>query len=140
MEAMRRQQEAFEELQSNDDSSDDDEGDYAECPICKESLEDKETMTCHPTLDIPHTFCKECLKKHLQEKGENECPLCRKRCLSDTMYNATYRRRGRTYGYRPLTEEQIQQINRDNRDFFREALREITTLTEEEILTIAGQG
>ncbi|KAJ8372932.1 hypothetical protein AAFF_G00275820 [Aldrovandia affinis] len=42
------------------------------CPVCKEIFTDPVVLECS------HSLCKACLQKYWEQKGSQECPVCRK--------------------------------------------------------------
>ncbi|XP_035277469.1 uncharacterized protein LOC118229544 [Anguilla anguilla] len=43
------------------------------CPVCSEIFRDPVLLICS------HSFCKACLQQYWEQKGSQECPVCRKR-------------------------------------------------------------
>ncbi|KAJ8289827.1 hypothetical protein GJAV_G00005780 [Gymnothorax javanicus] len=44
------------------------------CPICRDLFQDPVLLSCS------HSFCRRCLARSWEQKGVQECPVCRKRC------------------------------------------------------------
>ncbi|XP_035276330.1 tripartite motif-containing protein 35-like isoform X2 [Anguilla anguilla] len=47
------------------------------CPVCSEIFRDPVLLNCC------HSFCKACLQQHWEQKGSQECPVCRRRSSMD---------------------------------------------------------
>ncbi|XP_064176422.1 E3 ubiquitin-protein ligase TRIM35-like [Anguilla rostrata] len=47
------------------------------CPVCSEIFRDPVVLRCS------HSFCKACLQQHWEQKGSQECPVCRRRSSMD---------------------------------------------------------
>ncbi|KAJ8275482.1 hypothetical protein COCON_G00072340 [Conger conger] len=47
------------------------------CPVCSEIFRDPVVLSCS------HSFCKVCLQQYWDEKGSQECPVCRRRSFED---------------------------------------------------------
>ncbi|XP_035276337.1 tripartite motif-containing protein 35-like [Anguilla anguilla] len=43
------------------------------CPVCSEIFRDPVVLSCS------HSFCKACLQQYWEQKGSQECPICRRR-------------------------------------------------------------
>ncbi|KAJ8281418.1 hypothetical protein GJAV_G00067440 [Gymnothorax javanicus] len=43
------------------------------CPVCCEIFRDPVVLSCS------HSFCKDCVQKYWEQKGSQECPVCRRR-------------------------------------------------------------
>ncbi|XP_064197537.1 E3 ubiquitin-protein ligase TRIM35-like [Anguilla rostrata] len=43
------------------------------CPVCSEIFRDPVVLSCS------HSFCKACLQQYWEQKGSQECPVCRRR-------------------------------------------------------------
>ncbi|KAJ8281420.1 hypothetical protein GJAV_G00067460 [Gymnothorax javanicus] len=43
------------------------------CPVCSEIFRDPVVLSCS------HSFCKDCVQQYWEQKGYQECPVCRKR-------------------------------------------------------------
>ena len=43
------------------------------CPVCSDIFRDPVLLSCS------HSFCKVCLQQYWDQKGSQECPLCRRR-------------------------------------------------------------
>ncbi|XP_077374140.1 E3 ubiquitin-protein ligase TRIM35-like [Festucalex cinctus] len=48
--------------------------DHLQCPTCLEIFEDPVMLPCS------HSFCRACVEQWWEEKGDQSCPVCRKRC------------------------------------------------------------
>ncbi|KAJ8246521.1 hypothetical protein COCON_G00234900 [Conger conger] len=47
------------------------------CPVCSEIFRDPVVLSCS------HSFCKACLQQYWDQKGSQECPVCRRRSSKD---------------------------------------------------------
>ncbi|XP_035276449.1 tripartite motif-containing protein 35-like [Anguilla anguilla] len=47
------------------------------CPVCSEIFRDPVVLSCS------HSFCKACLQQYREQKGSQECPVCRRRSSKD---------------------------------------------------------
>ncbi|KAJ8377813.1 hypothetical protein AAFF_G00251320 [Aldrovandia affinis] len=47
------------------------------CPVCTEIFRDPVVLKCS------HSFCKACLQKYWEQKGSQECPVCRRKSSMD---------------------------------------------------------
>ncbi|XP_064197535.1 E3 ubiquitin-protein ligase TRIM35-like [Anguilla rostrata] len=47
------------------------------CPVCSEIFGDPVLLSCS------HSFCKACLQQYWEQKGSQECPICRRRSSKD---------------------------------------------------------
>ncbi|XP_035277464.1 tripartite motif-containing protein 35-like [Anguilla anguilla] len=47
------------------------------CPVCTEIFRDPVLLSCS------HSFCKACLQRYWEQKGSQECPVCRRRSSMD---------------------------------------------------------
>ncbi|XP_035276455.1 tripartite motif-containing protein 35-like [Anguilla anguilla] len=47
------------------------------CPVCSEIFRDPVVLSCN------HSFCKACLQQYWEQKGSQECPVCRRRSSKD---------------------------------------------------------
>ncbi|KAG5847981.1 hypothetical protein ANANG_G00132030 [Anguilla anguilla] len=47
------------------------------CPVCSEIFRDPVVLSCS------HSFCKACLQQYWEQKGSQECPVCRRRSSRD---------------------------------------------------------
>ncbi|KAG5847959.1 hypothetical protein ANANG_G00131810, partial [Anguilla anguilla] len=47
------------------------------CPVCSEIFRDPVVLSCS------HIFCKACLQQYWEQKGSQECPVCRRRSSID---------------------------------------------------------
>ncbi|XP_064197209.1 E3 ubiquitin-protein ligase TRIM35-like [Anguilla rostrata] len=47
------------------------------CPVCSEIFRDPVVLSCS------HTFCKACLQQYWEQKGSQDCPVCRRRSWSE---------------------------------------------------------
>ncbi|KAJ8281419.1 hypothetical protein GJAV_G00067450 [Gymnothorax javanicus] len=43
------------------------------CPVCSEIFRDPVVLNCS------HSFCKDCVQQYWEQKGSQECPVCRRR-------------------------------------------------------------
>ncbi|KAJ8254672.1 hypothetical protein GJAV_G00195900 [Gymnothorax javanicus] len=43
------------------------------CPVCSEIFRDPVLLSCS------HSFCKDCVQQYWEQKGSQECPVCRRR-------------------------------------------------------------
>ncbi|XP_035276452.1 tripartite motif-containing protein 35-like [Anguilla anguilla] len=56
------------------------------CPVCSEIFRDPVLLNCS------HSFCKACLQQYWEQKGSQECPVCRRRSSMDPPpYNLSLR-------------------------------------------------
>ncbi|XP_061106269.1 E3 ubiquitin-protein ligase TRIM35-like [Conger conger] len=56
------------------------------CPVCSEIFRDPVVLRCS------HSFCKACLQQYWDQKGSQECPVCRRRSSMDPPpYNLSLR-------------------------------------------------
>ncbi|XP_061086189.1 E3 ubiquitin-protein ligase TRIM35-like [Conger conger] len=49
------------------------------CPVCSEIFRDPVMLTCS------HSFCKACLQQYWDQKGSQECPVCRRKYSKDLL-------------------------------------------------------
>ncbi|KAJ8281421.1 hypothetical protein GJAV_G00067470 [Gymnothorax javanicus] len=47
------------------------------CPVCSDIFRDPVVLSCS------HSFCKDCVQKYWEQKGSQECPVCRRRHSND---------------------------------------------------------
>ncbi|XP_061106268.1 E3 ubiquitin-protein ligase TRIM35-like [Conger conger] len=56
------------------------------CPVCSEIFRDPVVLRCS------HSFCKACLQQYWDQKGSQECPVCRRRAsMEPPPYNLSLR-------------------------------------------------
>ena len=87
-----------------------------ECPICMNPI--SKPFFAHKNDGLKHPFHKACLMRHIKNKRQADCPVCRKPLSESNMIainrpNENYNNSNKTNGV-TLNEIIIEEINRNN--------------------------